>query len=333
MCQEISFSPSDSLKSYHIVTLKDGTVLKGKVMKHENRRIDFQDELLGNVNFRAKEVASMEKVEPQDFYLITLMNGTTLQGKILNHKEKEIEVETSTIGTIVVELSKIKTIKAITPANYKDGEYWFTTPVDAHYFVSPSSIPLHSGEVYFQNTMGLFNSFNVGITKNLSCIGGIVIPFATFIAPHIGFKITKGIYAAGGGMFSVRRGNTGKLYANLGYGTLTFGNRTSHFTAGAGYGYLTYEVRPYYGVLKNEAYITIITVSGMKRFSPKYALITENWFAVDEGFSFYSGGFRLMGEKNNWDFGIGSIGINQKFTTKNKNVIFPVTFLSYMRTF
>ena len=327
--QEVAFYALDSLHSYHIVTLKDGTVLKGKIIKQEKRRIEFQDEMIGNISFRAKQVSSIEKVEPQDHYLITMMNGTILQGKIISKNEKEIIVETSNIGNVTVDVNKIKTIKAITAANYKDGKYWFKTSVDAHYFVSPSSIPLNVGEVYYQNTMALFNSFNVGITKNLSCTGGIFIPSVAFIAPHLGYRIAKGVYVAAGAMFSMR---TGRFVSNIGYSTLTFGNRTAHLTVGGGYGYLTYETGPYYHLTKKEAYITTFTVSGMKRLSPKYALVSENWIAIDEGFSFYSGGLRLMGEKNNWDFGVASLAISKKFTGK-KNTIMPVTFLSYLRNF
>ena len=328
--QETTFPALDSVhSSYHIVTLKDGTVLKGKLVKQERRTIQFEDEMIGKVNFRARDVASMEKVEPQDCYLITMMNGTVLQGKIISRNEKEIIVETSTVGKINVDVSKIKTIKAITPDKYSDGKYWFNTHVDVHYFISPSSIPLRPGEVFYQNTMGVYNSFNVGITNNLSCTGGIIIPTIAFIAPHLSYKISKGIYAAAGAMFSVR---AGKFVSNIGYGTLSFGNRNSHLTVGGGYGYLTFETGRYYHRIKKEAYVTTFTVSGMKRIAPRYALVTENWFALDEGFKILTGGLRLMGEKSSWDFGMGSVTASRKVVGQQIS-IGPLTFISYMRNF
>ena len=109
--QEITFSPSDSARTYHIITLKDGTVLKGKIIMQEKKSIQFQDEIIGNITFRTKDVVSMEKVEPQDYYLITMMNGTTLQGKIVNKKENEIAVETANIGIVKIDVNKIKTIQ------------------------------------------------------------------------------------------------------------------------------------------------------------------------------------------------------------------------------
>ncbi|TAL57567.1 MAG: hypothetical protein EPN85_13780, partial [Bacteroidetes bacterium] len=278
--QEVAFSASDSLRSYHIVTLKDGTVLKGKIVVQDKKAIQFQDEMIGTITFRTKDVSSMEKVDPQEYYLVTMMNGTTLQGKIVNRTEKDIVMETANIGRIDVDITKIKTIKSITPGNMQDGRYWFTTHVDAHYVIIPSAIALRPGEAYLQNTMGLFNSFDVGITSHFSCMGGIVIPMAAFIAPNINYKIRKGIHIGGGVLFA---DITGAPYAGAAYGQLTFGNRNSHLSVGGAYGVLE-GIKKYYYVNKIEKIeLGLISISALKRFSPKYAIVTENWFTPTEG--------------------------------------------------
>ncbi|MBI4931533.1 MAG: hypothetical protein HY841_12260 [Bacteroidetes bacterium] len=325
--QETLFSPTDTMPSYHIVTLKDGTVLKGKILNQGKRTIQFQDEMLGSITFRAKEVVSMEKVEPQDYYLITLMNGTTLQGKIVNRKEKEIVVETASIGDVAVDLSKIKTIKSINPGNMKDGKYWFKTHVDAHYVVTPSAIPLSPGEAYYQNTMGLYNSFDVGITKNFSCIGGVIIPTAMFISPRLSAKITKGVYVECGFILA---DITYKPYGAAGYAQCTFGNRNGHLSVGGAYGFVDGIQKYYYYNKIEKIELGFISVSGMKRIAPKYAVVTENWFTPTEGISAFTGGFRIMGEKNTFDFGIARISVTRKIAG-NPISIGPLTFLSYMR--
>ena len=325
--QEVTFYGLDSLLSYHIVTLKDGTVLKGKVIKEEHRRIDFQDEIIGNVSFRAKEVASMEKVEPQDFYLLTLMNGTTLQGKIISRKEKEIQVETNNIGIITVDLSKIKTIKGINPSNMKEGKYWFKTHIDAHYVVTPSAIALRPGEAFFQNTMGLYNSFDVGITKNFSCMGGLVIPSAAFIAPHFSFKITNGVHV---GIGIIAADITYKPYGGAVYSQCTFGNRNGNLSIGGGYGFVGGIQKYYYFNKVEKIELGFLSFSGMKRLAPKYAIVTENWFTPTEGMKAFTGCFRLMGEKNSFDFGIAVASISRKIAG-NPITIGPITFLSFMR--
>ncbi len=325
--QQIAFSPSDSSHTYHIITLKDGTVLKGKIIKQEKKSVLFQDEIIGNVTFRTKDVSSMEKVEPQDHYLITMMNGTTLQGKIVNRTEKEILVETSNIGRINVDVSKIKTIKEINPGNMEDGKYWFKTHIDAHYFITPSAIPLSPGESYFQNTMALYNSFDVGITNHLSCMGGVVLPWAAFISPRVSFRITKGIHA---GVGVIAADITGTPYAGVAYGQVTFGDRNTHLSIGAGYGVLEGIQKYYYTNQITKIEVGLISVNAMKRFSPKYAVVTENWFTPTEGISLFTGGLRLMGEKSSWDFGIASVSISRNITGNNLK-LGPITFLSYMR--
>ena len=324
--QEISFSPLDSLHSYHIITLKDGTVLKGKLIKKEKRRIEFQDEIIGNTTFPAKEVSSMEKVEPQDHYLITLMNGTVLQGKIISRKENEIIIETSSIGNVTLDISKIKTIKSITPVNMKDGKYWFNSPLTTQYFIAPSAIPMNRGEVYYQNTMLVYNSFRTNITNHFSCIGGVVPTALAFVAPTLSFRVRDFFYVGGGVLGTAI---VGKEYAALGYGQCTFGNRNSHLSIGGGYGYMT--VQQYYYVQKiSHIEVGVVTISGMKRITPKYSVVTENWFAPNEGISLISGGLRLMGEKNNWDFGIVNFSMSRKIGRNNFS-LGPIPFLSYMR--
>ncbi|MBI3502783.1 MAG: hypothetical protein HY063_13410 [Bacteroidetes bacterium] len=326
--QQTSFSGSDSLHSlYHIVTLKDGTVLKGKIISEEKRETVFQDELLGNVSFHARDVASIAQIEPQEFYLITLMNGTILQGKIINKKEKEIIVETSAIGNVIVDVNKIKNIQVIAPGNFPNGKYWFKTSIDAHYFITPSSIPLNTNEAYYQNTMGLFNGFEASLSKNFSLSGGVILPVAVFIAPHLSYKISNGIYAGGGGLFSLR---TGKQYSAFGYGMLTFGNRNSHISIGGGYGYFTYQNRRYYYLHHTyNVYVNTFTLSAEHRLTPHCALVTENWLAFDNKIKFLTAGMRYMGEKNSFDFGFGNFSLNKRVFGIAVSGMIP--FVSYLR--
>jgi hypothetical protein len=318
---------ADSLHPYYILTLKDGTVLKGKILAQERKYIQFQDEVIGNVTFYTKNVCSMEKVDPQDYYLITLMNGTVIQGKIVNKKENEISIETVHLGIINVDANKISTIKGITPGNVKDGKYWFKTHVDVHYFITPSAIPLRRGEVYFQNTMAIYNSFRTGITNNFSCAGGVILPLAAFIVPSVNFKLTRNMYA-GGGIIAVDI--TGLPYAEAAYAGVTFGNRYAHVSVGGGYGVLKGIKKYYYSNKLTQVQVGLVSVSAFKRFSPKYALVTDNWFTPDEGIQAFTGGLRLMGEKSSWDLGIAKFSVNRHVAGNNLS-LGPISFLSYLR--
>lgn len=327
--QDISFSPLDSLlrsSDYYIMVLKDGTVLKGKLLKKEKRRIEFQDEMIGNTSFATKEVSSMEKIQPQDHYLITLMNGTVLSGKITSRKENEIIVETANIGKITVDASKIKLIKNIVPVNMKDGRYWFNSPVTTQYFMTPSEIPLNRGEIYYQNTLVAFNSFRTNIASHFSCTGGMIPGLIGFVSPHYSFRVRDWFYLGAGGTFAT---TNGKKYGLFAFGQCTFGNRNSNLSIGGGYGMMT--VQKYYYVQKiDKIEASLFTISGMKRFAPKFAFVAENWFAPNEGFQLLSGGIRLMGEKSSWDFGLGKFSVS-RYNLPNVYSIGPIPFLSYLR--
>lgn len=327
LSQDTTVAISDSANTYYIVTMKDGTVLKGQVMKQERRRIDFEDEMIGNISFRMRDVSEIERVDPQEHYLITLMNGTALQGRIVRRKEKEIVVQTAHIGNVPVDVRKIKSIKPITAANFKDGKYWFRTRVDAHYFIMPSAIPFQQGEAYYQNTMGLYNSFEVGIAGNFSCFGGIVLPTAFFIAPHYRYKLGNRIHAGTGILFA---DITGPSYAGAGYAQITFGNRVAHMSVGGGYGFI--KAQRYFLSQRYDWFeMGLISVSGFRRFLPRYAIVSENWFSPAEGIKVFSGGLRMMNEKSSWDFGISGISV---YWRNWRNIsIAPLTFISYMRNF
>ena len=70
----------------------------------------------------------------------------------------------------------------------------------------------------------------------------------------------------------------------------------------------------------------------MKRITPQYALVTENWFTINAGLSFLTGGIRLMGEKENWDFGLLNLRTSKTFT-RNASATGLLPFISYMRNF
>jgi hypothetical protein len=327
LSQEKEKPPLDSLNAYHIITLKDGSILKGKITSRENQSIRFQDELIGNITFRTREVSSIELVNPQEYYLITMVNGTALQGKIVNKNNNELSIQTANIGVVNIEISRIKIIQCITPGNMKDGKYWFKTHVDAHYLISPSAIPLSPGEAYFQNTMALYNSFNVGITNNISFLGGVILPIAAFFSPNINFKITNRVYAGCG---IIAADITGLPYGGAAYGQLTFGSKNAHLSFAGGYGVLEGIERYYITNKITKIEIGLISINAIKRLSPKYAIVTENWFTPTEGIKIITGGVRLMGEKNSWDFGIAHISSSSRITA-NPISFGPISYLSYMR--
>jgi hypothetical protein len=121
---------------------------------------------------------------------------------------------------------------------------------------------------------------------------------------------------------------TGPPYAGMGYGQITFGNRTSHLSVGSGYGFVKAE-RFFFSYKYEWLKMGLLSVSGMKRFTPRYAVVTENWFSPGGSIKVFSGGLRMMGEKSAWDFGITGVSV---YWRNRRSISFaPLTFISYMR--
>ena len=314
-CQKYSLSQKDSSSTFQIVTLKDGAILKGKIIKKENRTIYFRDDELDTVIFDVKHVYHIEDVASNGYYLIELTNGTTVIGKIISKNIKEITVENATLGQVSFSTNKIKTIKSVSPEEMHHGEYWFHDALSTQYFFLPSAIPMKKDDTYYRNTDGLLNTFRTELSGDFSLYGGAFFPFAGIISPNFNYKASPHVYLGGGGLLT---GILGGHYLGGCYGTFTFGTGNSHISV-AGL---------YCSILNNGGWrITrtftlkdfgAMNISGMHRISSKFAVVTENWISFpDGGIDFFSGGLRLLREKSSWEFGWSSIYALGKYFVRN----------------
>ena len=113
-----------------------------------------------------------------------------------------------------------------------------------------------------------------------------------------------------------------KHYLAGGYGTCTFGTSNGHISVAGLYGSVLnkggWQLSKRY-TLKD---MSAISISGMKRLSAKFALVSENWISLpDGGVEFFSGGLRLLGEKSSWEFGMGSVYVLGKYFTNNPTFV------------
>lgn len=236
-------------------------------------------------------------------YKVELSDGTVFIGKILSKDGEIIVMKTPIILRIEVTSSNVKSIEEIDETLLKDGDYWFTNPHASRYLFGPTAFNLKKGEGYYQNTMLALNSFNVGLTDNISVGGGfeLISTFGSiatnnfepilFVTPKVSFEVTEDFHA-GAGMYYVNTPNidigtrSGSGLA-IAYGIGTYGSKDHNLTGGLGWGFVQgqFEQKP------------ILTVSGMTRISQKTALVTENWFiSNDNYYSVFSYGIRFFGD-------------------------------------
>lgn len=249
-------------------------------------------------------------------YRVTLNDKSSYIGEITEETTSTLVLINQTTG-VKTELptTQIQKKELLSESSIKNNEYWFENPNATRYLFGPSAFNLKKGEGYYQNTMLLLNSFNVGITDYFSIGGGIEF-LSTFITlsegnfnpiiyftPKVGFSVADNIHVGGGVLLASipQFGETSNTGLGMLYGLGTYGNLDHNVTATIGWG----------SVDGNSFNKPLITVSGMTRVAKKTALVTENWLIpTDSSYEpIFSYGVRFFGENiavdlafiNNWD--------------------------------
>lgn len=242
------------------------------------------------------------KTPSQDtaFYRIQLHDGSVFLGSIINRNTNNIVVKSQSVPRLEIETSKIKRIEMIDQASVKNGAFWFPTPLATRYLISPSAFNLKRGEGYYQNTLLFLNSFNVGVTDNISIGGGFeflstVIAGPSnaifYVTPKISFDLAKNFHAGGGLLYvsipGLSKRSEGRGGFGIVYGVGTYGTKEHNITGGIGWGFVQSSLSPR----------PVLSLSGMRRLSRKTAFVSENWFVpIDRYYPVFTYGIRFLGE-------------------------------------
>jgi hypothetical protein len=260
-------------------------------------------------------------------YLLRMKDESLIRGSIIAIDGKELTVHTQKLGDIRVQRSDIASAVVLSGTNYRNGQFWFPTPVASRYYFSPSAIPMDAGHGYYQNTLLFINSFAYGVSKNVSLGAGFeVITLLSgrpiwLLSAKAGFPVAKNIHLGAGTLlialsdFSRYDGHRPTL--GTAFGVATFGSKENNVTFGAGYGY---------GSVYNEqsdpgAFRMTGTISGTARMGKRIAFCSENWIipnAFDDPVLF-SYGIRILGDKSSIDIAL----INNTAIAK---YVFPLGF-------
>lgn len=305
-------APADISKHY-ILTMVDGTQLRGKVVSENEKEVVFADNNFGERTISRSKIKNLALEYGDEIRVFTLTDGTIITGKIVNKTAASTVVETKELGIINIPESKIKQVREFEQATItENGKIWFQNPNCTRYLFAPSAIPLKKGEGYYQNLYGAGNAVNFGVSNNITIGGGLVGPLGAYVNTKVGGKLGKYVHVAGGailgnGFFPVNGHNLG---VGLGFGVVTIGNLDHNITVGAGYGFLNKNGGTDW--MEKPMYVA----NGMARLGKKYALVTENWVVNVQGDpfgrgittkshyeTFFSYAFRYMGQKSTLDAG------------------------------
>ena len=205
------------------------------------------------------------------------MMDQSISGKLLLITEKEIVIQSATMGEIRLQKENIKSMIPVLSIDEKKSGIWFANPNPSKYLLGNSAIPMEKNTGYYQNTWIFVNSFSYAFTKNFSLAGGFEIfsilaggegPYAFYINPKVSFKVAKNFYAGGNILYA----NTIKTVEEFGglatfNAFATYGNKNNNITGAMGFGWADGEFSPK----------PVIIVSGMVRASKRIAFVSENW--------------------------------------------------------
>lgn len=149
----------------------------------------------------------------------------------------------------------------------------FLVPFNHHntrHFFSPTSYNLQRGELYYSTLFFMVHDFQYGITDRLSFgMGTTLVPLPFYITPKFSQPIDEKNTISVGSIMLVGAWGL-DFFGNLAYATYTHGNQFDNITFGAGHLYFEAE-----GFHTNNL---VANLSGMKRLSDYFYLVSENYF-------------------------------------------------------
>jgi hypothetical protein len=198
-----------------------------------------QDTIIHNEkNNHVEQVQTTVLKNPQDTirqkYVVIKNDGTTYTGVILSRDEREILIETETLGRIYIPLHEISSIKPMREAG-KDTELFAT-----RYFLTTNGLSLGKGDRYYMLSFygpeahfGVTDNFSIGILTSwvaMPIIGSLKLSFDAAEYFHVGVGLLAG-------SLSWAKLNSGGI---LPYGCLTIGDYMNNITLSGGYAWISY---------------------------------------------------------------------------------------------
>ena len=229
--------------------------------------------ILALVLWRGAGLAAQEAPDSNLIYQFETRDGNAFSGRIVSQTELRYRVDTEAYGLIWIGKDNIRSIRAIEPAEVREGKIWPFNPQASRYFFSPNGYGLRKGEGYYQNVLLVFNQVAFGITDHFS-IGAGTVPLFLFgagetpvwITPKFTIPILPDKLQIGAGILTgVVLGLDNSVFG-IPYGIVTIGDRNNNLSLGLGYGFAASEF----------ASTPTVNLNAMFRISPRSYLLTEN---------------------------------------------------------
>ncbi len=261
------------------------------------------------------------KAQDSTYVRVELKQGPPVEGVLKYQNDKSISVEIPSTGLLTIPWESIQAVVHLDKKEIPGQDGRWANPHPNRYFFGPSAIPLKKGDKNYQNAYFLLNSIQIGLNDHLSVGGGVLVPFALFLTPKIGYKVAPKLHMGGGVLFATSLIRDLNFGVGALYGSMTYGTNEHNVTVNLGLG----AVKENTGLGSSDytwkfANKPMLTLSGMTRISNRVMLMTENWIfnvttvIYDDGTGgfvnrvsnyegIFSGGVRILGRKSAFDAG------------------------------
>lgn len=270
---------------------------------------------LGSMQVLKNQIQTQSELGNSIRVEIQLHDNRSIIAALRDLSTNQIQVQNEALGDLTILRTNIKSLRYLPEVAGGQRDILFGNPHPTRYFFGPSAIPLKKGERYYQNAYVLANSVQYGVSDHFSIGGGAVIPFAFFITPKWGYQVAPKWHVGGGMLAATSFIKDLDFGLAVAYGSATYGTKEHNVTLNAGWGAVKQQ-DPNSSYVWRGARRPMFTVSAMTRISNRLMLVTENWLFTLREYDFtnesyrlqsqgiFSAGFRFMGEKNSFDFGI-----------------------------
>jgi len=244
---------------------------------------------------------------------LTLKDGSTLYGRVAEFDDTRVVFIAVSGARIEVARGDVLSLR-IAKGRVVEGRFLRADPNPTRLFFAPTARALPKGEAY----VGVYEFFlpfvQVGVTNRLSIGGGTPLVFGGggdrvfWFTPKL-TAYDDGRTSAAVGLFQFGGAGIDEP-PGIAYGVVTVGQPDAAFSAGLGYAYA------------GDSRTGVVMLGGEKRLSRHIKLLTENW-VWKGGYSFFSGGFRFMGESLSADLGL------VLFVDSGDSFAFPMVNFAY----
>jgi hypothetical protein len=302
-------------KRFVRIQLPNANELVGQFQSEDDRKIQILELNLGPMQVLKSQIQAQDDLGNAIRIEIQLNDNRTIVCELRELSAEQVQAFSKDLGNLAISRANVKSLRYLPVVAGGQAGIQFDNPHPTRYFFGPSAIPLKKGERYYQNAYVLANSVQYGMNDNFSIGGGAVIPFAFFITPKWGYQVASK-WHLGYGMLAatsfIKDMNFGLAVA---YGSATYGTKEHNVTLNAGWGAVKQQ-DPNSSYAWRGARRPMFTISAMTRISNRVMLVTENWLFSLKEYDFQTetytmknrgiltGGFRFMGEKNSFDFGV-----------------------------